>query len=238
MELLDRGVAIAENLNEITIAVRRILEPIERGEGLVGRLLTDPEFGRKGVDALGKSLENFERLSTDIVNARGTLGRLIYDRELAAKIDDLGRAIEGFAGVLDALGQPGGVLAELGDPQGQGAQALQDLRAASAALRRTAERLDIERGLLGRLLHDDAYSEALAQDLARTLHNTAEITEKVNRGDGTLGALVNDRALIDAAEEIVSGVDDSKFARWLLRHYRKKGIQAADDDDAPPTDPD
>ena len=27
-------------------------------------------------------------------------------------------------------------------------------------------------------------------------------------------------------EEIVAGTNDSKFARWLMRHYQKKGIEA------------
>ena len=27
-------------------------------------------------------------------------------------------------------------------------------------------------------------------------------------------------------EDVVAGVNDSKFARWLTRHYHKKGIKA------------
>ena len=53
----------------------------------------------------------------------------------------------------------------------------------------------------------------------------AEITGKINRGEGTLGALVNERELHDSMEEVVAGIDDSKFARWLVKHYRKKGIK-------------
>ncbi len=55
-----------------------------------------------------------------------------------------------------------------------------------------------------------------------------KITEKINRGEGTLGALVNNSVLYDGAEEVVAGVNDSKFARWLLRHYQKKGIKAGE----------
>ena len=29
-------------------------------------------------------------------------------------------------------------------------------------------------------------------------------------------------------EEVVAGVNDSKFARWLMRHYQKKGIKASE----------
>jgi hypothetical protein len=37
---------------------------------------------------------------------------------------------------------------------------------------------------------------------------------------------VNDRTLYDSAEDVVTGVNDSKFARWMLRHYQKAGIEA------------
>jgi hypothetical protein len=37
---------------------------------------------------------------------------------------------------------------------------------------------------------------------------------------------VNDRTLYDSAEDVVAGVNDSKFALWMLRHYQKKGIEA------------
>ena len=50
----------------------------------------------------------------------------------------------------------------------------------------------------------------------------------MNSGQGTLGALVNERVLHDSLEDVVAGTNDSKFARWLLRHYQKKGIETED----------
>jgi hypothetical protein len=58
------------------------------------------------------------------------------------------------------------------------------------------------------------------------LHNLREITDKINRGEGTVGALINSRTVYDGMEEIVAGVNDSGFARWLMRRYQKKGIKA------------
>jgi len=75
-------------------------------------------------------------------------------------------------------------------------------------------------------LNDEAYSNEVASKLSETVANLAAITGKINRGEGTLGALVNDRTLYDGAEDVFAGVNDSKFARWMLRHYQKKGIEA------------
>jgi hypothetical protein len=119
---------------------------------------------------------------------------------------------------------------------GAGEEAIEELRAAAAALRRVAERLERPQGVLGRMLNDPEWSETLAQDLRETARNTAEITRKINHGEGSLGALVNERVLYDGLEEVVAGVGDSKFARWLMRHYQKKGIELESerDSESPP----
>jgi hypothetical protein len=38
--------------------------------------------------------------------------------------------------------------------------------------------------------------------------------------------LINDRSVHDGLEDVVAGLDDSKFARWLIRRYQKRGIEA------------
>jgi hypothetical protein len=119
-------------------------------------------------------------------------------------------------------------MGELLKQAGAGEQAIVEIRDAAASIKRVANRLETEQGLFGRLLNDEAYADALAGDLEAALRNAAEITDKINRGEGTLGLLVNERALHDGAEEIVAGVNDSKFARWLARRYRKRGIKASE----------
>ena len=82
----------------------------------------------------------------------------------------------------------------------------------------------------------------MSRDLRRLVGNLAEISDKINRGEGTLGALVNERTLYEGMEDVVAGANDSKFARWLLRRYQRKGIkveeqQADQAQDAAPTSP-
>ena len=82
-------------------------------------------------------------------------------------------------------------------------------------------------------MYDEAYSNRLAGSLQDAASNLSAITKKINEGKGTLGALVNDRTLYDSAEDVFAGVNDSKFARWMLRHYQKKGIEAPQPSPAP-----
>ncbi|HET9300925.1 MAG TPA: hypothetical protein VFO11_13335, partial [Candidatus Polarisedimenticolaceae bacterium] len=107
-----------------------------------------------------------------------------------------------------------------------------------AALRSTMEGIERGEGLVGKVLHDDAYGQQSAASLAKALANLETITGKVARGEGTLGKLVSDPTLYDEASTVVSGVDDSKFARWLLRRSRQKGVEAKDaPKETPPAPP-
>jgi phospholipid/cholesterol/gamma-HCH transport system substrate-binding protein len=232
IELLEQAAVAAENLNDITVSLKNILSSLERGEGLMGQMITDPDFGREGLDALRGTLENVEGLTDDLREGRGFVGRLLYDDVFAAKLDDVAFALERVAQLVAAIDVEGGALGALLEDDGVAEQALVDLRAASASLRRVAEGLESGDGLIGKLINDPEYSEALATDLQALLANLAEISGKINRGDGTLGAVVNERSLYEGMEEVVAGVNDSGFARWLLRRYQKKGIKSADQESA------
>jgi phospholipid/cholesterol/gamma-HCH transport system substrate-binding protein len=134
---------------------------------------------------------------------------------------------------MEAVGRKEGAIGALLEEGGPGEQAVNELRDTAASLRRTVEKLESRDNLLGRMLNDREYSERVASDLEELLRNLREITGKINRGEGTVGALVNDRAVYDGIEDIVVGVNDSDFARWLTRRYRKKGIVVQEEDPAP-----
>jgi len=241
-ELLKQAEVAAENINEITVSLKNILATLESGEGLIGQMINDPEFGQEGLAALKGSFQNLQLLTTDLLAGKGFVGRLLRDDAFAARLDDLGRAIESVSTLLTSIKLDEGAVGALLEPGGVGEVAIEDLRQASASLKVVAWRLENGHGLLGKLLEETSYEGDLAQDLGSALANLAEITGKINRGEGTLGALVNERVLHDGAEEVIAGVNDSKFARWVLRHYQKRGIELEDPTFRPhgaaPADPD
>jgi phospholipid/cholesterol/gamma-HCH transport system substrate-binding protein len=233
-KLLEQGQDIADNLNEITVAVREILAPIRRGEGLIGEALRDPNFGREGLQAIRHAAENLEALTARLNSGQGFAGRLLVDPALAPRADDLARAISGVAQAIERLAAGEGAAGDLLSAHGRSSKALDDLAEASASLRHVSARLASKEGLIGRLLNDTAYSDAVATDLRETLAHLNSVAGKIDRGEGSLGALVNERTLHDGLEDVASGVGDSRFARWLLRHYQKKGIKT---DEALPKSP-
>jgi phospholipid/cholesterol/gamma-HCH transport system substrate-binding protein len=132
---------------------------------------------------------------------------------------------------MDAVGRREGALGAMLEEGGSGEQAIDEIRDAAASLRRTAMKLEAKDGLVGKFA-DPEYSKRVSEDLAATLHNLREITGKINAGEGTVGALINSRTVYEGMEQIVAGVNDSGFARWLMRRYQKKGIELQEDEGA------
>jgi phospholipid/cholesterol/gamma-HCH transport system substrate-binding protein len=229
--LLEQAAVTAENFNEITISLKNILEKLESGEGLIGQMISDPEFGKAGLEALRASFENVEAITAEMRRGRGVLGRLLTDESFSTEVEAMFKALGRVADLLESVDLEQGAVGALLEEGGSGEQAIEDLAATASSLRRITERLDSERGIVGQMLGESDEGETFAEDLRRLVANLAEISDKINRGEGTLGALVNDRTLYDGMEDVVAGVNDSKFGRWLLRRYQKKGIKNQDEQD-------
>ena len=231
--LFEQSEDIADNLNAITISLKGILEPLQKGEGLLGQVIQNPEFGRQGMAKIEATLDDIKEITQRLKDGRGTVGRLLTDEGLASRLDDLGAAIKDMSTLMASMAKGEGAIGSLTKPGGDAQVAIADLKEAAGSLKRAAARLDSKDGLFGKLLNDDAYSNQLASGLQSVVTDLAAITKKINEGQGTLGALVNDRTLYDSAEDVIAGVNDSKFARWMLRHYQKQGIEASPPPPAP-----
>ena len=235
--IFEQGEDIADNLNAITISLKEILEPLQRGEGILGQALQNPEFGKEGLRKVEATLSNIEDITTKMRNGEGMVGRLLTDKTLSGRLDDLGNAVRDLSTILEAATRGEGALGSLTKKGGDAEVAITDLKEAASSLKRTAVHLESKDGLVGKLLNDEEYSNRVAARLEEVLTNLASITKKVDSGQGTLGALITDRTLYDSAEDVIAGVNDSKFARWMLRHYQKKGIEAVPPPESEPPKP-
>jgi hypothetical protein len=99
------------------------------------------------------------------------------------------------------------------------------LQAAADGLAGFSKDLSAGQGLLPKLVHDDEFARDLMKDLTRISGSLARVAEKIDRGDGTAGKLVNDPALFEAVDDILVGIDNSKSLKWLVRNRQRSGIQ-------------
>ena len=59
-------------------------------------------------------------------------------------------------------------------------------------------------------------------NLASSSENLNSIMKKINQGDGTLGALINDRSAYEDLKAILGGARRSKLFQYMIRYSVKK----------------
>jgi phospholipid/cholesterol/gamma-HCH transport system substrate-binding protein len=209
---------VGSDLADTVRALRSLATEIEQGQGALHRLVYDRKLGTALADAgetlrqVGETVRRIDRVLADprtaslageaertlaearaaaervnrilreVEEGRGTLHALVYDearllRDLEGLLTRVGTLLAGVERGEGALG----VL--LRDPDG--ARAARRLTTAADGLAQAVERARTEDSVLRALLEDPA----LAADLRETARNFREVTGRVARGEGMLGAL-------------------------------------------------
>lgn len=239
--LMASGEDVMANITEISSSLRTILGRMERGEGLLGELVSDPETGQKVTENLTETLNSIQRVVERIEQGEGVLPRLITDPELAhrtvAAVDRLERILTRFdegEGLLPAL---------LSDPASKESftATLASLESTSQELAAFSREVRQADGLLPRLLYDEEYGREVANELRDTVERLNRLTAKLDRGEGTAGQLINDPSVYEAINDIIVGIDESWLLRWLIRNRQKAGIRERHEEalqEQPAADPD
>jgi phospholipid/cholesterol/gamma-HCH transport system substrate-binding protein len=78
--------------------------------------------------------------------------------------------------------------------------------------------------MLGSLVRDEDAPDlrGASRDLQATLANLRSITEKINEGEGTLGALVVDPTVYDRLAAVLDGASRSLLLRSLIRNLGRE----------------
>jgi phospholipid/cholesterol/gamma-HCH transport system substrate-binding protein len=191
---------VGQNLNSTLASLSDVLGKVNRGESLAGKLLADRKYGEQ----TGASL-------TAAVNSL---------RNVFGKVE---RDLNSGNGMIPAL---------LSDPEGKKKvyDLVDRLGTTAGSLAKAAEQLNTGKGALPTLLHDEAFSREFTNNLQNLSRRLDSIARKLDEGKGTVGKLINDPALFDAANHIVVGIDESAILRWLIRDRQKSGIQKEYDD--------
>lgn len=225
--LTARSEDIAADMQVISSFFRRTVEEIERGEGFLGQLLSNPEFGSDTLSNLRQTSAAVARVSSAIERGEGLAGRLLIDREYGKRqADQIDAALGRLNSILAKVESRDGALGDLLSEEGKFKQAIADLAEVLGSMRALTDSLERGDGLAGRLLSDGEYGERIASNIERLTANLASITAKIDKGEGTLGGLVNDPSVAQGLKDVVFGMQKSRILGSLIRHYRKKGEEA------------
>jgi len=223
--LVASGEDVMDNVVEISHSLSNILNRLERGEGLLGELTTDSESGRQIKASLLGAADSLQRVANKIETGEGPLPRLINDRAMANKLASSLDRLESL--LAQAQNGPGLVPGLLNDPSTKAKfdDTLTNLNQVARDLHGFTADLDKSEGLLPRLVNDEEYGRRITGKVQSIVEHLDDVSVKLSEGKGTAAQLINDPKIYDAVNDIIVGVNDSRFLRWLIRNRQKKGIE-------------
>ncbi|HET6372876.1 MAG TPA: MlaD family protein [Candidatus Polarisedimenticolia bacterium] len=226
-KLGELSAGLADDIKSISGNVRVVLETVQRQEGVVGRMLLDPNFGQEVFTDIGQSAKIMRRRMEDIDSGRGLAGRLLSDDAYARETtESIKVSLKKIETLLDRLTAEQGVVDQVLDPNGKAVASLDNLHRATANLADFTADLKEGKGTLGRLVGDEQYGRDLLDNIKKISENLAAVTQKLNEGQGTMSGLINDPEVYEGLKSVVRGVQESKILSGLVRHYREKGEKA------------
>ncbi|MFI5181153.1 MAG: MlaD family protein [Thermoanaerobaculia bacterium] len=232
-KILASGGDLVENVLAISKSLRNILGRTEQGEGFLGEMTMPGAEGQ----ALGKSLretvESANQLLKAIREGKGLAGKLLHDEGLAGHVDrELREAVSSINRIAQAVEKgtttgEGVVPALLSDPEGKKKffAMIDSVKATADSLAAFSKDLSEGKGAVTRLVRDEEFSKEFLGDLQKLSRHLANVAAKLDSTDGTAGRMIADPSVYEAINDVLVGINESKFLRWLIRDRQKSGIE-------------
>jgi phospholipid/cholesterol/gamma-HCH transport system substrate-binding protein len=232
-QLISSGEDLVDNFVQISYSLKNILGRVDRGEGLLGELTTQPETKQRLTDTVMTTLNKTNAILSHVESGHGVLGKLVYDDKYAEELTGSLKATAAsmqtlVASMNDAFKNGQGPLpALLNDPAGKKKvyDLVDNLGKTSEGLAAFSESLKNGQGLVPRLMNDKAYADQSLSEFTGLVHQLSDAVGKINTGQGTAGKLINDPSVYESINDILIGINESKLLRWLIRNRQEKGIE-------------
>lgn len=232
-QLLASGGDLVDNFAQISVSLRNILSRVDRGEGLLGELTTQPATKQRLTDTLLATLNKTNNLLDHVRGGHGLVGKLIYDDNYSAQLtgslqtsaaslqsimQNLQHGIESGEGMVPAL---------LTDPRGKKnvIALVENLRVTSENVAALTNSMKTGEGIVPRLMSDKEYADQTLDEFRLLVRRLNETARKLNEGEGTAGRLIADPSVYESINDILIGINESKLLRWIIRNRQSKGIE-------------
>jgi phospholipid/cholesterol/gamma-HCH transport system substrate-binding protein len=179
------------NLEVLSDQVKRMAERVDRGEGTLGKFLTDSAI----YDNTNLAIREGHLLVRDARTGTGTIGKLMSD-------DELYRALNASLGRMDTL------IAKIESGPGTAGKFINDpaiynrTEELLVSLQRTFDRIDRGEGTIGKFLTDDA----LYNDMRATMNRFSTLVAAIENGQGTAGKFITDPTLFNSLNQTSSEI--------------------------------
>ncbi|HME99723.1 MAG TPA: MlaD family protein [Terriglobia bacterium] len=183
---------VVANFQVLSEDFKKITDRIERGEGTLGKFLTDTSI----YDNANNAARELNTLVRDARTGPGTMGRLISDDELYRKVMQISDRVDTL--VMKVESGNGAIAKFVNDPTFY--HRVDNL---TAKFQNVADRIDRGEGTLGKLSKD----EALYNDVRSSMTRVNTLLDSIQNGEGTIGKFIKDPSLFNNANQVAAELE-------------------------------
>lgn len=203
---LDKLLGQSEELVDNVISISRSLDELVKafGEG-------------KNIENISGTLASVRNIVGAIETERGVLHTLIYGRKSEKGFDKntLDRFDETVTELNESISQLNALLAQVRTGDGVLNALVYD--------ENLTEKLDQTLTSINSAAQDIGSEDGIISELEKTISNLREISERLEGGEGTLGALINDPTLYDQLKGVLGEAERSRFVRSAVKYLIEEG---------------
>jgi phospholipid/cholesterol/gamma-HCH transport system substrate-binding protein len=195
------------------------------------------EASTEAISNVNKAFEDINKMTSDIAEGKGALGRLISDKDLSDKLtrvaDDATSIMDSLKGAADRVNKGEGLLGKvvMDDKMASDFQSIaENAKGLTANINAISADLKAGKGTMGKLLTDETlYTDAkdvfalfrdgdgliprllkdkdLSNSASQTIDNLRDVTDKINKGESSLGKLLSST---EAYDKLNASLDNLK----------------------------
>lgn len=202
---------------------------------------------------LEKLLGQSEELVDNVISISKSLDKIVKAFGREENIENISRTLASIRRTVEAIETEQGVLHTMiygsKTEKGFDKNTLERFDEAITQLNKLLTEIRTGEGVLNALLYDQelrkefsdsitninsATQELTGEDgavieLKRTIYNLREISERLEGGEGTLGALINDPTIYDQLKGVLGEAERSRFVRSAVRYLIEEGKKGESD---------
>ena len=182
---------VVANFQVLSEDFKKISDRIDRGEGTLGKFLTDTAI----YDNANAATRELSTLVRDARTGPGTMGKLISDDAVYRKMTEIEEHVDNLVLKIEKGQGTAGKL--LNDPSLY--NRFDDL---AAKFQRISDRIDRGEGTFGKLLTDDS----LYTDFRSGVTKFNALVESVQNGEGSAGKFIKDPAMYNSFNQTASEI--------------------------------
>lgn len=165
--------AIVDSTNSVLSGMRRVLDKVDRGDGMIGMMLNEPMGMDQTLRHLSLATERVSVLLNRVEKGDGVLGAMVSDSvQFRHTLDELNLAVEDLKNITQNLNGQEGLMGRLINDKEYGKRVSDDLEKAIGSIANISMKVDTCGGTLGALVNDPELYMGL-QDVVLGIQNSS-----------------------------------------------------------------